>query len=126
MIETEIWVPNPEKPGYLMLERKKTIDEVYEELVEILKEQGVYDELDYFNNSMRWQKKSKMDFPKYRWISCYAVEGGSEGHYIHVDVIWEELGSEHWNSEILFTGKTFCGIDHALKVANICTKAFYR
>jgi hypothetical protein len=127
-IETEIWVPNPEKPGYLMLERMKTIGEVYDELEQILKEQGIYGEMDYFGISSGWngrkQEARKQDFPNYRWIACFAVEGGSEGHYIHVEIISAEGGK--WKREIIFLGKTFCGLEHALKVSNICTQAFYR
>lgn len=123
MIETEIWIPNPEKPGYLMLERKKTYAEVFEELVQVLKEQGVYDGLDYFSNMMR-REQEKGEFRDWRWIACYAVEGGNEGHYIHVATIFDNT-SEHWKTETVFMGKTFMGMDHALNVANICTKAFY-
>lgn len=121
-IEIEIYRPHPEKPGYLKLERNKTIVEVYDELVPILKEQGVYDELDYFTISGSWQ--DEREFPNYRWIACFAVEGGNEGHYIHVEAISNADGE--FQREIVFLGKTFCGLDYALKVANVCTKSFYR
>ena len=26
-------------------------------------------------------------FPRYRFLACYPVTGGNEGHYIHVDVL---------------------------------------
>jgi hypothetical protein len=118
-IETEIWVPNPEKPGYLMLERVKTYNEVFEEMVQELKEERVYDELDYFSNVSR--DKRNETFPsRYQCIACFAVRGGSEGHYIHIDVISES------GRETIFLGKTFLGLEHALKVSNICTQLFYK
>ncbi|PLS19067.1 hypothetical protein CVD28_01285 [Bacillus sp. M6-12] len=118
-IETEIWVANLEKPGYLKMERKKTVQEVFDELVTVLKEQEVYGEMDYFQISVGNDKKG--DFPVFRWIACFAVEGGSEGHYIHIEVI-----TPTGETETIFLGKTFLGIEHALKVSNICTQSFYR
>ena len=96
----------------------KTIQQVYRELVEILKENGIYGEIEYFN-PMSYQEKEM--FPIYRWVGCFAVEGGNEGHYIHVEVI--NLEGER---NLLYVGKTFEGIDHALKLSNVLTKAFYR
>lgn len=116
-IETEVWVLNPEKPGYLKMERKKTVNEVFQELVSVLKEEGLYGELDYFNIRVGIDRKA--DFPDFHWIACFSVTGGSEGHYIHVDVI-SDKGTEN-----LFLGKTFLGMEHALKVSNLCTQAFY-
>ena len=58
----------------------------------------------------------------YRWIACYAVTGGSEGHYIHVDLIH---GYGHdWTGKALhlITGKTFLGLAHAQKIANRCAE----
>lgn len=96
----------------------KPISQVYKELVEMLKADGIYNEIDYFS-SMSYQ--GNKPFPDYHWISCFVVEGGSEGHYIHVEVIDGE-----GNRILLYVGKTFEGIDHALKLSNLLTKAFYR
>jgi len=53
----------------------------------------------------------------YRWIACYAVTGTSEGHYIHVDRIYQAKPHASWTHEQLFLGKTFGGYDVACKVA---------
>ena len=95
----------------------KTVHEVYSELVAILKENGIYNEIDYFS-SMSY--KGKEIFPKYRWVGCFAIEGGNEGHYIHVETIDVE-----GIRALLYVGKTFEGLDHALKLSNMLTKAFY-
>lgn len=47
-----------------------------------------------------------------KWIACYAVTGGSEGHYIHVDVIRTDQ-----SRDMVFLGKTFQGMEHAQKMA---------
>lgn len=96
----------------------KTIAQVYDELLEILKEDGIYGEIEYFNPMNNQEKEL---FPYYNWVSCFAVEGGSEGHYVHVEVI-NRVGDRI----LLYLGKTLEGIDHALKLSNVLTKAFYR
>lgn len=116
VIETDVWEADPEKKGYLKFVRLKSIDEVYKEATQFLKEQFLYDRLDYFNKT---NDKIK-EFPKWRWIACYAVVGGSEGHYIHVDA----LTTEGKNVQI-FLGKTFSGMDFALEVSNALTKVFW-
>lgn len=50
-------------------------------------------------------------------IICYAVTGGNEGHYIHVDVI-----RENGASDCLALGKTFRGWDHAWAMAKRCAE----
>lgn len=50
-----------------------------------------------------------------RWIACYAVTGGSEGHYIHVDLIYYDK-----RRDLVFLGKTFQGMEHAQKIAAKC------
>jgi len=54
-----------------------------------------------------------------RHIMVYAVPGGNEGHYVHVDV---RVGD---NVIPLFLLKTFHGMDHALRVANVITHALH-
>jgi hypothetical protein len=122
VIETDVWEENPEKKGYLRKVRNKTVKEVFDETVAFLKERDLYDELDYFSISHPWSiDAKKTDFPNpWRWIACYAVVGGSEGHYIHVDVIDTE-----GKREMIFIGKTFSGMDHALKVSNLLSKVFW-
>lgn len=58
----------------------------------------------------------------YRWIACYAVTGGSEGHYIHIDLIHGY--DQDWSGKALhlITGKTFLGLNHAQKIANRCAE----
>lgn len=64
---------------------------------------------------------------KYRWIACYPVTGGSEGHYIHIDFLCEDMdahgrGTGKWKTVRLALGKTFRGMDHAAAIALRCAK----
>lgn len=59
---------------------------------------------------------------QYRWIACYVVAGGSEGHYVHVDLV---AGYDReWTGKVLhlITGKTFLGLSHAQKIASRCAE----
>jgi hypothetical protein len=56
--------------------------------------------------------------PHYGRIAVYAVTGGSEGHYVHVDLI-TGVG-EHTN---LLLVKTFAGMTHARQIANTLADA---
>ena len=58
----------------------------------------------------------------YRWIACYAVTGGSEGHYIHIDAVSGYSDGNVGECLHLLTGKTFLGLDHAIKIAGRCTQ----
>ncbi len=59
----------------------------------------------------------------YRWISCYAVTGGSEGHYVHIDLIFniEHTAIGPIRTPLgMFLAKTFQGMEHAQKIATRC------
>lgn len=117
-IETDLWLPNPDKPGFLKFERKRTLDEVYKDIVQALKEQDVWDMLDYFNISTE-KRDGKAHFPDYHWISVFVVKGGSEGFYFHIEAINED------KRRLLYLGKTLSErIDEALKINNVLVKLF--
>lgn len=126
-IDIEVWEPNPEKPGYLRFVRMKTIQEVFDELKARLEADGLLPD-EYFmvsseyrlSDRYRGKKLDEIPVPEKYWrVVCFAVKGTSEGHYIHVGVI--QAGGQYQD---LFLGKTFQGLDFALKVANACTKCF--
>ena len=58
-----------------------------------------------------------------RRIAVFAVQGGSEGHYVHVDVFTSEHGEET-KVTTLFLIKTFLGMEHALRLSNELTRMF--
>lgn len=59
--------------------------------------------------------ETKLQDVRYRWISVFPVTGGNEGHYVHVDLIWQ---SDYREGRVpLFLAKTFQGHAHAVKLA---------
>lgn len=116
LINIEVWEPNPDKPGYLRFIRMKTLQEVFNELKKWLKVENLLPE-EYFDLRSH---QCEMPIPREYWrMVSFAVKGSSEGHYIHIGLILK--GGQYQD---LFLGKTFQGLDYALKVANACTKAF--
>lgn len=117
-VETDVWAPDPEHPGYVQVTRRKTVDEVYDELVAAL---GGFDPYgciegcdEYFTISP--SVRAMAPWPQGRTV-VFPVTGGSEGHYVHVEVL---NNGEH---RLLILGKTFDGWDaawaFAQKVARI-------
>lgn len=106
----------------------RPVVEVMRELDRRLTSEDLIDE--YFAMGQEYQyaqaRKSytPVDWPaSYRWIACYAVRGGSEGHYTHVDLIMEngKQGSEaDWVRVSLAMIKTFKGMEHARTIAARC------
>jgi len=84
--------------------------------------EAIDDALEYFSLSIetKYTQPARLDQPigPYRWIACYAVTGGSEGHYVHVDRIWaRDAYKGELVHEPLFLAKTFGGYARACQIA---------
>ncbi len=100
-----MWEKNPEKPGYLRFVRRRKPNEIWE-LVKALLPHYIPQWEEYFDyigisSEFKYQKTEDEDLPKFRHIACYVVKGGSEGHYLHVDLLMDEGKRQQ-----LFLGKT--------------------
>lgn len=82
-IETEVWVPDGDRPGYLKLVRRKSVGEVYDELRAVVGSYPTGGE-EYFSVSLA--RDQEIQWPSGQ-ICVYSVNGSSEGDYVHVDVI---------------------------------------
>lgn len=102
--------------GLVVNERSKTMKQVFTDFIipEVNKAGIDLSEYDYFSVSNH-RERSHWPLNAYR-IACFAVTGGSEGHYIHVESLSQS------GNECLILGKTFLGYDHALKLANALAK----
>jgi hypothetical protein len=106
--------------NHLIFTATDTVADVCRQLRAVLDEDDLIDE--YFSLSIETDQTFVSLVQDYRWIACYAVTGGSEGHYIHVDLIDGYDGDYNGKAQHLITGKTFLGLDHALKIANRCAE----
>jgi len=110
--------PDGTPSGYIRRVGNRQLMYILNDLIAKLGED--YKELDYFGYSSAIERKDRgqVTWPeKWHWIACYVVTGGSEGYYIHVDVIFSD-----GTREMIFLGKSLSGMDLALRVANKCTK----
>jgi hypothetical protein len=55
-------------------------------------------------------------------VAVFAVEGGSEGHYVHVDVYTRDDPGGELKVTNVFLLKTFLGMEHALRLSNELTR----
>lgn len=101
-IDTQIWKPHPEKPGYVCYVGQRKASEVFAELEAFLKEENIYPD-EYF--LMTDFELPDMDFPKGN-IRCYAQWGGSEGIYLEVDVLVPADDKNPSRTVNFATGKT--------------------
>ena len=105
-IELEEWEPTGD--GMLRYVQGQLISEIAKELAPHINHLvDEYFSTDHEMKGKRWPKNV-------RWVACYAVTGGSEGHYIHIDAIFDG------QRQMIFLGKTFQGMQHAQKIANLC------
>ena len=118
----DIHVPNPEKPGYLKFDRMASVGELYDYCKAALEEAGILEHLEYFD-IMRGETKDNRAVPlpdKLRWLVVFAVTGGSEGFYIHIEAIYPNSNPQEDSSrKLLILGKDLGGMDTALKVVNV-------
>ena len=88
----------------------RLLKDVFNDVRAILDTEGLIG--DYFTMPTKLlygEAKTRTWPDRYSWISCFAVTGGSEGHY--VEVITDNT------RELIFLGKTFDGWDAAWNTA---------
>ena len=103
LIQTTIWIANPERPGYIISNGRLTWDQAWEAFKASV--DPLVDE--YLTPEFDQAIKSEV-IPKFRWVSAWAVEGSNEGHYVHIELRNDE-------GKIIPFGiiKTFLGEDYA-------------
>ena len=94
-------------------------EEIFKELRYHLQILGLEPD-EYF---MLEEEFEKQPFPNYHWIACYAVPGGSEGHFIHVDIIGTK------GRKLFACGKTLqetkAGLAYCYRIAAAISEYFY-
>ena len=107
--------------------KAKTIRDIYRELRTALEAEKLVDEAEenaYFSVSPLVPEGAfDSPFPTgYVFVACYAVTGTTDGHYVHVDLLYPGPASDTHplRSHTMFVGKTFKGMEHARRMANKC------
>ena len=120
--ETTIDEKDPDRPGYLRFVRMATYGELFDYCEKALKSSGVHDELEYFG-LLHYSDSPKPLPRRIKWLAVFAVTGGSEGHYIHVEAITTNDDPHRGHDrETLILGKDLnVNFDTALKVVSLLT-----
>lgn len=85
-------------------------------LKELNKEMNqLFDESSFYNQ-LQWTSPNALWPLRYRWIAVFPVTGGNEGHYVHIEVLFDEKRT------LIGTCKTFQGWDHACQLAAVAGK----
>lgn len=103
--------------GYCYNFENRKARDVFKDVEQALRERGLYPD-EYFSCEL----KNDALWPEYRWLACYAVRGGSEGYYVHVDAIDSKTGSR----QLILLGKTLqwgaTGRQYINSIANALTE----
>jgi hypothetical protein len=125
----EDWAPivelaTGEKTGYTTRVKGRPLEEIYKKVISRIEDNGlIIDEYATISSDARLEHKLEEWPDDVSRIMCYAVRGGSEGHYVHVDVV---VSKPYEKPEVIgiFLIKTFLGMDHALRLSNVLTQIF--
>jgi hypothetical protein len=138
IIETEIWKPNPDRPGTLIFDSSREAQDVFSDLKKHLTSIGRMPD-EYFSLWMDWEN-GKL-FPKDATLSCEVNFGGSEGIYLDISISYKkdvyeysrDTGELGWHNrsviERFATGKTLGetndDLDRMNLIASAVTSGFY-
>jgi len=103
--------------GMLRYVGNRPAREVSKDLVAALG--AVLDECEYTSLGHPFEYGGLVEVPQYRRVVTYAVTGGNEGHYAHVDLhVVSETDPTQTVVVPLMLVKTFLGMEHARAIAN--------
>lgn len=84
VIETEMWEPNPDKPGTVRFVKTRRATEVFDELVVAMRKNNMMPD-EYFSLSASVNKTDEL--PRDAEFIAFASWGASEGVYIDVQML---------------------------------------
>jgi hypothetical protein len=111
LVEIEKYEAIPEKPGMVRHVGNVTYGELEQGIQAELKKHhaDILDTMDSIPHLIHWESKPTEEIPSYRRIYAYAVYGGSEGIYLHVDIDLQGAPSK-----TIMLGKTLQTSDEAM------------
>ncbi|MCI9553471.1 MAG: hypothetical protein HFE94_08060 [Acutalibacter sp.] len=122
-IETDIWVPNEEKKGWVKYAGQRKVREVWEELCTTLKEEGVYPP-EYFLLERDFENREL--FPKLADVYCFTRWGSNEGIYIDVNMLISDEEEKKYKQIHFATGKSLGETEEEFDRMNYIAGYIYR
>jgi len=139
VIDTEIWKPNPERPGTVVFDSQRMALEIFTELEKHLEADGRMPDEYFLFDEFDWGRGAP--FPRDAEILCNVNYGASEGIYLDITLEYEKdvyeydsaAGAGGWKKRMVrerfATGKTLgegiCDLDRMYLAASSVTAAFY-
>ncbi|MDR1321178.1 MAG: ankyrin repeat domain-containing protein [Gracilibacteraceae bacterium] len=124
-IETEYYKPHPDKPGYVVYDKGRSVQEVFAELQRRLESAGYLPD-EYFLLDSHWENGKT--WPKDGDMFCTVDYGGSEGIYLDVYLKYKDESGKY-RTDGFITGKTLgesdADMDRMYLIASAVTKAFH-
>lgn len=125
VVLVDVWryvVENGQQTGYIRRSHGRPVGEIVADLTKRISR--LVDEYATLGGDFKYargvENVYETECPEAQRIAVYAVTGGSEGHYVHVDLHVRE--GEYGNARLvvrsLMLVKTFKGMKHARKIAN--------
>lgn len=103
-IETAIYEPVQEKPGYVRKVGMRKAKDVFAEIKEELCKQGLLPD-EYFLSQAEYENE-KISLPDFADVFCYARWGTSEGIYLDVEFSVYDESEKRYKLSHFITGKT--------------------
>ncbi len=122
-IETDIWVPNEEKKGYVKYAGQRKVREVWEELCTVLREEGLYPP-EYFLLGRDFENREL--FPKLADLYCFTRWGSNEGIYIDIDMLITDEEEKNYKQVHFATGKSLGETEEEFDRMNYIAGYIYR
>ena len=122
-IETDIWVPNEEKKGWVKYAGQRKVREVWEELCTVLKEEGLYPP-EYFLLGRDFENREL--FPKLADVYCFTRWGSNEGIYIDVNMLVTDEEEKNYKQIHFATGKSLGETEEEFDRMNYIAGHIYR
>lgn len=128
----EEWAPEVEtftgeETGYTKRVKGRPLAEILKKLSSGLEDAGFrIDEYFDVGSDARYTREWTEWPANVRRVAVFAVEGGSEGHYVHVDVYTPNKAANGLEVTNVFLLKTFLGMEHALRLSNELTRLLHR
>lgn len=98
--------------------RRKTVQEVHQEIIPILKNAIGEDLYTIETEGLDMcDVYASEPFPTYRFLACHATTVGSEGYWVHVEAIAFDKEKKVRVANLVFTLKTFKSLDFAWEIA---------
>lgn len=104
--------------GFIKREKGRPVGQIVDDLKRAIRRFSV--EYATLTTYFKYQSEGwDIECPKARKVVAYAETGGSEGHYVHVDLYCDDE-NDHGSQKVvpLMLIKTFKGMDAARRIAN--------